>query len=188
LSDQQHEMSPAPINMREPLPPPKTLTSQSAPVQSRFWLWFGTGYALVAVAVFLITFLSSENSCDRWTLLRFMLPMFSGIAAGAFAGSLSTQGPINQIAFVATGGFGVWLLTLLLVPIPDRCNHPIVTSFRAIENDATNKEGTRGQQIPKELKEKSGVYDSSKPDLALFLTAVVDNIWTGPNRQANLLI
>lgn len=169
---------PVVLRGREAVPTP--------PPQNKYWLVFGAVYAVAALSIFLIAFFAPENSCDRWTLLKYILPTFAAIAAGAFGGALTARGSVSQVAVVASGGFAVWFLAILLIGVPDRCNHPNVYSFRSLENSAGNKEGSIGEQVPKILKDKSGTYDKASGDFALFILAVVDNIWTGPRGRIDL--
>jgi hypothetical protein len=113
-----------------------------------------------------------------------VLPVFAGITAGAFVGAISAQGNVNQLAVAATGGFAVWLITLVVIGVPDRCKVINISHFRTIEN--TKKEGPLGNQLPTTLDVKDGPYDVNGSDFVLFIGAVISNIYTGPNNEIDL--
>lgn len=64
---------------------------------------------------------------DQRTLMRVLLSLFSGFAAGSFVGSLTVKarGLIPGIAATATGGFGVWLLTAFVM-LPNASTFDVV--------------------------------------------------------------
>jgi hypothetical protein len=116
-------------------------------VPGRYWSVFGTIFSILIFGLVVAAFFSPDSSCDRWTLLRYVLPVFTGIAAGSFAGAISAQGSVNQLAVAATGGFAVWFISLLVVGVPDRCRVVNITHFRDFDN--AEAEGPPGKKLPK---------------------------------------
>ena len=137
----------------------QTQNVESRPLNQKYWLTFGAVFSFMIFVLVMVTFFAPENSCDRWTILRFVLPIFSGIAAGAFVGAITAQGSVYQLAVAATGGFAVWLITLLLVGVPPRCQEARLLNFRPIETANAVKEN--GKWLPVNLNRKSGPYDFS---------------------------
>src|SRR5271166_4627792 len=159
-------------------------TPRPDPQSVQYWLGFGAIFSILIFGLLIAAFLAPENTCDQWTLLRYVLPIFSGIAAGSFVGAISAQGHLHQLAVAATGGFAVWLITLVVVGVPERCKVPIISNFTSFEN--TSKEGAPGSQLPKTLDRKSGAYDTTQNDFAIFLAARIGNIYTGPRGMIDI--
>jgi hypothetical protein len=143
-------------------------------LDQKYWLIFGAVFSAFIFGVFLYAFLLPEVSCDQWTLLRFVMPIFVGIAAGAFVGGISANGSVNQLAIAATGGFAVWLISLLVIGPPSRCNIVRISNFVPIEN--ANATGTAGKKYPSSPIRKEGSYDMSDPsEFVLFVGFAVSN-------------
>ena len=154
-------------------------------VPSRYWLAFGAIFSILIFGLLVAAFFSPDSSCDRWTLLRFVLPVFTGVAAGSFTGAINARGNVSQFAVAAGGGFAVWLISLLVIGVPDRCKVVNITHFRDFEN--AEAEGPPGTKWPKSLKPKQGLYDISNPDKFIFLFGVViSNIYIGAWRDIDL--
>lgn len=134
-------------------------------------------FAAAAFILLLVAFFAPENSCDRWTLLKFILPLFSGVAAGAFTGAITAQGSMGQLVVAATGGFAVYLISLLAVGEPRRCEVPKIANFQRIENQ--DAEGEPKKRVPHALIPKPDPYDiTHNEDFVLFLGAVISNVYT----------
>lgn len=79
------------------------------------WRWFIVGASLLVVGVGFAFWGFSRGTLtlDQQRILRWILPLAGGFAAGAFVGSINVtfRGALPALAVSATGGFGVWLLT-----------------------------------------------------------------------------
>ena len=97
--------------------PPRS--SQGAFASRYFWV----GCCLLGVAVLLAVaaFFLGQLTQDQRFILLWILPIASGIASGAFAGSASAkaQGLIPGAVISVTGGFVVWLFTYYVLPKPE---------------------------------------------------------------------
>jgi hypothetical protein len=91
----------------------------NGPHADPWWIRYVVGafLTLVAVGFAIWGFLAVELSEDRRRILVWVLPLCSGFAAFAFAGSLSVSSKEfwPGVAIAATGGFGVWLLTFFFL-------------------------------------------------------------------------
>ena len=89
-------------------------TSQG--LESR-WFILGCGLLLFAVGLVIWGFSLGNLTWDQQRLLVWALPLASGFAAAAFAGSINTQARdwIPGLAITATGGFAVWLVTFFFL-------------------------------------------------------------------------
>lgn len=115
------------------------------------WPGFIIGCVLLLVAVvafFWGFWLGDKLGSNRHFLLMWILPLSSGFASFAFAGSLKATGPIGQIAITATGGFAVWLLSYFLLPKPAAVAPPSLSvkllpdmSFRGAAEFLANLDG-----------------------------------------------
>jgi hypothetical protein len=78
------------------------------------FLFFGIGLALWA-------FSKGQLTSDQRVILLWALPMISGFVCGSFTGAITvnSKGFWPGVAATATGGFGVWLLTYLMLPKVD---------------------------------------------------------------------
>lgn len=155
----------------------------------KYWLGFGGFFSLLIFALIVVAFMAPENSCDRWTLLRYILPLFCGIAAGAFVGAISAKGNVNQLVVSATGGFAVWLITLLAVGVPDRCKEVKLSHFAFFEN--TEVMGDPGDKTLTKLLRKEGVFEvpSKIENFVFFVGAVGGNLhWAGGSGEIELEI
>ena len=141
-----------------------------------YWLVFGAIFSLLTFGLLLAAFYLPEISCDRWTLLRYVLPVFSGVAAGAFIGAINAKGSINQFTVAATGGFAVWLISLLVVGVPDRCKLVNISHFELF--DSTRTIGSPGNKFPVTLETTKTTYDlgGDPSEFALFFGAAISNI------------
>jgi hypothetical protein len=83
------------------------------------WPWFIVGCILLVAALtaFFWAFSLEHLSPSRRFLLMWLLPLASGIACACFAGSIEGTGKVATITVATTGGFTVWLLTILLLPL-----------------------------------------------------------------------
>jgi hypothetical protein len=83
------------------------------------WAWFAVGCVLLVSALAFAAwgFSLKQLAEDQRRILLWVLPLASGVAAGAFAGSMSVraQGFLPGLVITATGGFGVWLLTFFFL-------------------------------------------------------------------------
>jgi hypothetical protein len=160
----------------------------SKPLNQKYWLAFGGVFATAIFALIVIAFMAGENSCDRWNLLRVVIPVFSGIAAGAFVGAITVQGQTSQFFVAATGGFGVWLISLYAIDVvPERCKLPRVSEIKLFDVEAPV--GERGRRLPKTLATLKGtipVDDHEK--FALFMGAVINNLYWGDDRKIHLKV
>jgi hypothetical protein len=86
-------------------------------IERRRWFVFGCLMFAVAVGFAAWGFYLETLSDSRRNILLWILPLSSGFAAGAFAGSITARArqPGPGLAIVATGGFAVWLLTSFLL-------------------------------------------------------------------------
>jgi hypothetical protein len=149
--------------------------SGSGSFEQRYWLLFGALFSIVTIGFLVVAFRLPEISCDRWKLLQFILPVFTGIAAGAFVGAITANGSINGLTIAAAGGFAVWLISLTFIGPPDRCRVVQVSVLRLIENRGAT--GEPGKRYPASLDKKEGAYDASNAeDFAFFVAASIDNI------------
>ncbi|MCC6361103.1 MAG: hypothetical protein IT450_20365 [Phycisphaerales bacterium] len=80
---------------------------------------FVVGCVLLAIGVLFAVwgFSIGSLSDDRRRILLWVLPLASGFAATAFAGSLSVKARelVPGVLIAATGGFGVWLVTFFFL-------------------------------------------------------------------------
>ncbi|WP_315741042.1 hypothetical protein [Bradyrhizobium sp. SZCCHNR1093] len=145
--------------------------------QTKYWLIFGAVFAAAAFVLLIVAFFAPDNSCDRWTLLKFIMPLFSGVAAGAFTGAISAQGSLGRLVVAGTGGFAVYLISLLAVGEPRRCEVPRIENFKKVENQ--NAEGPRSKRVPHALNPKTDPYEiTGNEDFVLFLGAVIGNVYS----------
>jgi hypothetical protein len=104
------------------------------------WAWFvvGCGLLVSALAFAAWGFSLKQLAEDQRRILLWVLPLASGVAAGAFAGSMSVraQGFLPGLVITATGGFGVWLLSFFFL-FP---KHPDVLSISQNGPESITKE------------------------------------------------
>lgn len=159
-----------------PAQPPMGDIDKNKTVVDRYWLAFGCLWTILIFVLLALAFYGPENSCDRWTLLRYVLPIFCGMAAGSFGGAISARTSINQLAVVAGGGFAVWLISLLVIGEPGRCQYVRITNFQLFDNSKTI--GAPGNKLPIDLKPMTYTYDVSDPRrFVFFFGAVISNIY-----------
>jgi hypothetical protein len=171
MSDEEAGHAEASRNAAFPKPAGNTASN------TKYWVGFGAVFSLMAFILLLVAFFAPENSCDRWTLLRYVLPIFSGIAAGAFAGAIAAQGSIGQIAVAATGGFAVYIISLVAIGVPPRCQTAQISHYMEIDN--TDPVGERRIRLPRALTKKRDTYDLTDADnFVMFVGAVIDNVYT----------
>jgi hypothetical protein len=152
-----------------------------------YWLIFGAIFSVMSFGLIIIAFISGDGSCDRWTVLRYVLPIFPAIAAGSFAGAMSANGGLNSQKVAATGGFAVWLISLLAIGVPSRCSEASINHFRLFENSDTI--GNPGNQLPRSLKLKGGTYDvSNATKFVFFFGVVISNIYMAAGRVIDLQV
>lgn len=90
------------------------------PIESkRNWAAFAVGCTFLLIAFgFAIYAFKEQNLTEdqRSILLKWALPIASAIASGAFAGSISVNGTLNNgLKVGAIGGFAVWLISFLFI-------------------------------------------------------------------------
>jgi len=94
---------------------------------------------------------------DQRTLMRVLLSLFSGFAAGSFVGAFTVKarGLIPGVAATATGGFGVWLLTAFFM-LPNASTFDIVVQPHGPAGILdTFTEGTVSLQLGEQLKRRT---------------------------------
>jgi hypothetical protein len=104
---------------KKPQGPAYVLSRHSIKDWSRFLV--GVFLLFVAVAFAAWGFSKANLTADQREILLWILPLASGFAACAFAGSLSVKakGFVPGLVITAASGFGVWLLScFLLFPRP----------------------------------------------------------------------
>jgi hypothetical protein len=154
-------------------------------LDQKYWLVFGAIFSVMIFGLLVAAFYLPDISCDRWTLLRYVLPVFVGVAAGAFVGAINAQGSINQFAVAATGGFAVWLISLVVVGVPDRCRFVNISHFKLI--DSTRTTGLAGNKYPVSLDQMVSTYDLSEPsEFVFFFGAAISNINVEPENKIDL--
>lgn len=88
----------------------------------RNWAAFAVGCTFLLIAFgFAIYAFREQNLTEdqRNILLKWALPIASAIASGAFAGSISVNGTLNNgLKVGAIGGFAVWLISFLFISPP----------------------------------------------------------------------
>ena len=84
------------------------------------WAYFMVGFLVFAMALvvtgYVVFFQPNLSEEGRWIIRWWLLPLASGFIAAAFTGGMYTRFKGGSgLAASATGGFGVWLTTILLV-------------------------------------------------------------------------
>jgi hypothetical protein len=102
----------------------------------------GVFLLLIAVGFAIWGFSKTVLSPDQRQILLWILPLASGFAASAFAGSLSVRakGFVSGLVITATGGFGVWLLSFFFL-FP-------TSQFEKPSNQVTMQAGLRSLLTP----------------------------------------
>jgi hypothetical protein len=152
-----------------------------------YWLIAGSVFSIVTFGLITWSLMSNDESCDKWTLLKYALPLFPGLAAGAFLGSINVKGKVGDVAVAAGGGFAVWLIALLAIPAPARCAKPIMGNVIFFQE--ANATGELSARMPSSLDrgDEPHEYDPDQPkQFVLFLGASVRNIYQGPKRSAHV--
>jgi hypothetical protein len=90
---------------------------------------------------------------DQRRILLWVLPLASGFAAGAFAGSFSVKARdwIPGLIISATGGFGVWLISFFLLFPKEETSSGLGNGDKPPAMDtaeASASPGSTGQQVP----------------------------------------
>lgn len=79
--------------------------------QNRFLMGAGALAGAVALGLVVWSFVLGTLTPEQKVILRWALPIASGLAAGAFGGSMRIEGQWRKFGVAAGAGFGVWLLT-----------------------------------------------------------------------------
>jgi hypothetical protein len=158
------------------------LPEEKASAGSKFWQIFGGIFVAATFLLLATAFVIGDLSCDRWQVLNNLYPIFAGISAGAFLGSITVRGELSRLGVVAGGGFAVFLLCFYFVKIPERCEGIQISNFRLF--DEKFAVGEPGHQTLSNLQPKRGVFRVEDIDrFATFLGFVVSNFSTiYPNR------
>ena len=134
-----------------------------SPHESR-WFFFGALMFLFAVGFGIWGFALGKLTYDQRSILYWVLPLASGFAAGGFAGSFSVKarGLVPGALIVATGGFGVWLLTFFfLFPnhnfSPDTPIAPAKTEILDIQSRLEKLENTLKKDPDLSIEEENAI-------------------------------
>jgi hypothetical protein len=95
----------------------ETVKSSAQGIDARFFI-IGIVLLVSALGLSIWGFILGDLTSDQRRILQWILPLASGFGAGSFTGSIWVKGNrlIPGLATAATGGFAIWLLTLVLLP------------------------------------------------------------------------
>ncbi len=121
--------------------------------------YFVVGCVLSVFVAGLVTwaFALGTLTPDQRTIMRVLLSLFSGFAAGSFVGAFTVKarGLIPGVAATATGGFGVWLLTAFVM-FPNASTFDVIVQPHGPAGILdTLKDGTVSLQVGGQLRRQS---------------------------------
>ena len=127
-----------------------------------FPIWnigLGIIFSIAAIGMGVWAFNVGDLTDDRREILRWLLPIASAIAAGAFTGALSVKSKVLWPATVAaSGGFAVWLLsTYVLFSTPKAADFALTIFIRDEQGKTIHANGELWLELKN--RERWGISD-----------------------------
>ena len=156
------------------------------------WRWFSVGAVMLLAALVFAGwgFSLRRLEYDQRRILLWVLPLASGFAASAFAGSFSVKARnwIPGLLISATGGFGVWLISFFLLFPKEGPSQEVVGPLVgetpiSLPNKTDPREALRKQHKVRRLEEReNGLPISALPKGVYGF----DIPWANPSRDRTL--